>query len=80
MGRAIVGEPVDIDGTPGTLVDMGNPHVVVHVGSVDALGMLDPTRKDLVAGLKFLWENISLSAGGDGTLSEATITYHQLAQ
>jgi diaminopimelate epimerase len=47
MGRAIVGEPVDIDGTPGTLVDMGNPHAVVHVASVDALGVLDPTRKDL---------------------------------
>ena len=41
---------------------------------------LDPTRKDLVSGLKFLWESISVEAGGDGTLSEATITYHQIAQ
>ncbi len=40
---------------------------------------LDPTRKDLVEGLKFLWERISISAGGDGALSEATVTYHQIA-
>jgi diaminopimelate epimerase len=47
MGRAVVGEAVDIDGTPGTSVDMGNPHAVVHVASVAALGVLDPARKDL---------------------------------
>jgi diaminopimelate epimerase len=47
MGRAIVGEPVDIDGAPGTFIDMGNPHAVVHVASVAALGALDPERKDL---------------------------------
>ena len=47
MGAAVVGDPVEIDGVPGTFVDMGNPHVVVHVASVDALGVLDPERKDL---------------------------------
>jgi diaminopimelate epimerase len=47
MGRAIVGEPVDIDGAVGTFIDMGNPHAVVHVASVAALGVLDPSRKDL---------------------------------
>lgn len=47
MGAAIVGEAVDIDGTPATFVDMGNPHAVVHVASVDDLGVLSPTRKDL---------------------------------
>ena len=47
MGPAVVGEPVDIDGSPATFVDMGNPHAVVHVASVSALGVLDPTRKDL---------------------------------
>ena len=26
---------------------MGNPHAVVHVASVEALGALDPERKDL---------------------------------
>ena len=47
MGPAVVGEPLEIDGVPGTFVDMGNPHVVVHVASVEALGSLDPSRKDL---------------------------------
>jgi diaminopimelate epimerase len=47
MGPAVVGEPVDIDGVPGTFVDMGNPHAVVPVASVAALGALDPSRKDL---------------------------------
>jgi diaminopimelate epimerase len=47
MGRAVVGESVDIDGVPGTFVDMGNPHAVVPVASVAALGVLDPSRKDL---------------------------------
>ena len=47
MGPAAVGDPVDIDGVAATSVDMGNPHAVVAVSSVDALGMLDPARKDL---------------------------------
>jgi diaminopimelate epimerase len=47
MGPAVVGDPVDIDGTPALFVDMGNPHAVVHVASVEALGVLDPARKDL---------------------------------
>ena len=47
MGIATVGDLVDIDGVAGTFVDLGNPHVVVHVASVDALGTLDPTRKDV---------------------------------
>ena len=47
MGQAEVGDDVEIDGAAGTFVDMGNPHAVVHVPSVDALGVLDPTRKDL---------------------------------
>jgi diaminopimelate epimerase len=47
MGPAVVGEPVDIDGSKATFVDMGNPHAVVHVQSVEALGALDPARKDL---------------------------------
>jgi hypothetical protein len=33
----------------------------------------------MVAGLKFLWENISVSVGGGETLGEVTITYHQIA-
>jgi hypothetical protein len=47
--------------------------------SVGEFLALDPTRKDLVGGLKFLWERISITAGGDGSLSDATITYHQIA-
>jgi diaminopimelate epimerase len=47
MGSAVVGEQVDIDGAPATFVDMGNPHAVVHVASVDALGELHPSRTDL---------------------------------
>ncbi len=47
MGPAVLGEAVDIDGAVAMSVDMGNPHAVVHVASVDALGVLDPTRKDL---------------------------------
>jgi len=47
MGPAVVGDPVDIDGATATFVDMGNPHAVVHVPSVEALGVLDPARKDL---------------------------------
>jgi diaminopimelate epimerase len=47
MGQAVVGEPVDIDGVSATFVDMGNPHAVVPVASVDTLGVLNPERKDL---------------------------------
>ena len=47
MGPAVVGDDVDIDGTKGTAVSMGNPHAVVPVDSVAALGVLDPARKDL---------------------------------
>ncbi len=48
MGPAVVGdEQVLVDGMPATFVDMGNPHAVLHVASVDALGTLDPDRKDL---------------------------------
>jgi diaminopimelate epimerase len=47
MGPAVVGDPVVVDGTPATSVDMGNPHAVVHVASVEGLGVLDPDRKDL---------------------------------
>jgi len=39
---------------------------------------LDPTQPDLVQGLAFLWENVSITVGGAETLDEATITYHQL--
>ena len=47
MGQAVVGEPLTVDGMPATAVDMGNPHAVVHVASVEALGELDPERHDL---------------------------------
>jgi diaminopimelate epimerase len=47
MGTAVVGEPLTVDGMPATAVDMGNPHAVVHVASVEALGALDPERRDL---------------------------------
>ena len=47
MGPAQVGEPVLVDGQPATFVDMGNPHAVLPVASVDALGTLDPDRQDL---------------------------------
>jgi diaminopimelate epimerase len=47
MGPAVVGDDVDVDGTKGTAVSMGNPHAVVPVDSVAALGVLDPARKDL---------------------------------
>jgi hypothetical protein len=40
---------------------------------------LDPTRKELVQGLKFLWESVSITVGGTQTLEPATITYHQIA-
>jgi diaminopimelate epimerase len=47
MGEAVVGDAVTIDGAEATFVDMGNPHVVLAVPSVAALGVLDPDRKDL---------------------------------
>jgi diaminopimelate epimerase len=47
MGPARLDEAVDIDGVMAAFVDMGNPHAVVPVPSVDALGALDPMRKDL---------------------------------
>ena len=47
MGLAVVGEPVDVDGTQASLVDMGNPHAVVPVDSVAALGELRTGRLDL---------------------------------
>ena len=47
MGPAVVGDPVDVDGAPATSVDMGNPHAVLPVPSVDALGELKTSRLDL---------------------------------
>jgi diaminopimelate epimerase len=47
MGPAVVGDPVDVDGTSATFVDMGNPHAVVPVDSVDGLGELKTSRLDL---------------------------------
>lgn len=47
MGLAVVREPVTVDGATATAIDMGNPHAVVHVASVDALGGLSPDRSDL---------------------------------
>jgi diaminopimelate epimerase len=47
MGPAVVGEPVLVDGTAATFVDMGNPHAVLPVPSVAALGELHTDRLDL---------------------------------
>jgi diaminopimelate epimerase len=47
MGPAVVGDPVLVDGEKAVFVDMGNPHAVVAVGSVEALGVLAPDRTDL---------------------------------
>ena len=47
MGPATVGEPVLVDEAVATFVDMGNPHAVLPVPSVDALGVLHPERLDL---------------------------------
>jgi diaminopimelate epimerase len=47
MGEAVVGSPVLVDGEKATSVDMGNPHAVLPVASVDALGELAPDRLDL---------------------------------
>jgi diaminopimelate epimerase len=47
MGVAVVGDPVDVDGAQATFVDMGNPHAVLPVPSVEALGELVTARHDL---------------------------------
>ena len=47
MGPAVIGEPVLVDDAVATFVDMGNPHAVLPVTSVDALGELHPDRLDL---------------------------------
>ena len=47
MGPAVVGEPTDVDGSSATSVDMGNPHAVLHVPSVEGLGELKTARLDL---------------------------------
>jgi diaminopimelate epimerase len=47
MGAALVGDALTVDEMPATFVDMGNPHAVVHVASVQALGELHPERLDL---------------------------------
>ena len=47
MGPAEVGEDVDVDGTPAAFVSMGNPHAVVPVPCVAALGELRTARLDL---------------------------------
>lgn len=46
MGPAVVGDPILIDGAPATVVDMGNPHAVLVVPCVEALGVLHPDRLD----------------------------------
>jgi diaminopimelate epimerase len=47
MGSAVVGDPVDVDGVAATFVDMGNPHAVLPVADVAALGELRTSRLDL---------------------------------
>ncbi len=47
MGPAEIGADVDVDGATATFVSMGNPHAVVPVASVDALGELTTSRLDL---------------------------------
>jgi diaminopimelate epimerase len=47
MGPAEVGDDVDVDGVQATFVSMGNPHAVVPVPSVAALGELKTSRLDL---------------------------------
>jgi diaminopimelate epimerase len=47
MGLAEVGEVVRVDGADAQFVSMGNPHAVVPVASVAALGVLAPDRTDL---------------------------------
>jgi diaminopimelate epimerase len=47
MGPAEVGGTVQVDGAAAQFVSMGNPHAVLPVASVDALGELHPDRLDL---------------------------------
>ena len=47
MGPAEVGEDIDVDGAMATFVSMGNPHAVLPVDSVEALGALKTARLDL---------------------------------
>jgi diaminopimelate epimerase len=47
MGLAEVGQLVVVDGEKAQAVSMGNPHAVLPVPSVDALGELHPDRLDL---------------------------------
>jgi diaminopimelate epimerase len=47
MGPAEVGGEVDVDGVAAQFVSMGNPHAVLCVPSVQALGELHPDRLDL---------------------------------
>lgn len=47
MGAAVLGDPELVDGRKATAVDMGNPHAVLAVDSVDGLGALAPDRLDL---------------------------------
>ncbi len=47
MGTPVVGERFALDGYQATAVDMGNPHAVMQVSSVEALGTLAPSRLDL---------------------------------
>jgi diaminopimelate epimerase len=47
MGPAEVGEVLDVDGEKAQFVSMGNPHAVLAVPSVEALGELHPDRLDL---------------------------------
>jgi diaminopimelate epimerase len=47
MGPAEVGEVLAVDGDKAQFVSMGNPHAVLAVPSVEALGELHPDRVDL---------------------------------
>ncbi|MFP5218477.1 MAG: diaminopimelate epimerase [Actinomycetes bacterium] len=47
MGPAEVGETLVVDGGKAQFVSMGNPHAVLEVPSVEALGELHPDRLDL---------------------------------
>jgi len=47
MGPAEVGDLVEVDGEKARYVSMGNPHAVLAVDSVEALGELHPDRLDL---------------------------------
>ena len=47
MGVPLIGDPTDVDGAEAVSVDMGNPHAVVVVPDVAALGELKTSRLDL---------------------------------